>query len=302
MTIFNLWGFSYLTWMIRKWRNWRKLSSRGKLSVSEFLGLEIWKGLPLVLWRLLFPLYYWRMSLTLKNILKVVCFSKCQLTTVKYKWNEHIFASDWIYVFCYTKLSTGHLGLLRIKYIFPKTAEWVSNYWMCWYIDWILEFGACVVSCFFTDTLIMIHLHSKFVFTLTCFCNSLTLVDSFFILLQTSAFEGSVFTHSDVKPGMVVKAKVITVDSFGAIVQFSSGVKALCPLRHMSEFEIVKPRKKFQVIKIYIVNNLSLFIFFFFPCLTANSFFFFLKKSFAGWIWNSLSGAWLQVQEDHSYP
>lgn len=46
---------------------------------------------------------------------------------------------------------------------------------------------------------------------------------------------------------MIVKAKVIAVDSFGAIVQFSSGVKALCPLRHMSEFEIVKPRKKFQV-------------------------------------------------------
>ncbi|KAJ9541321.1 hypothetical protein OSB04_027827, partial [Centaurea solstitialis] len=66
-------------------------------------------------------------------------------------------------------------------------------------------------------------------------------------VLKTSAFEGSVFTHSDVRPGMVMKAKVIIVDSFGAIVQFASGVKALCPLRHMSEFEIVKPRKKFQV-------------------------------------------------------
>ncbi|XP_052176477.1 rRNA biogenesis protein RRP5 isoform X2 [Diospyros lotus] len=66
-------------------------------------------------------------------------------------------------------------------------------------------------------------------------------------ILKTSAFEGSVFTHSDVKPGMLVKAKVITVDSFGAIVQFPSGVKALCPLRHMSEYEIAKPRKKFQV-------------------------------------------------------
>ncbi|XP_057768681.1 rRNA biogenesis protein RRP5 isoform X2 [Salvia miltiorrhiza] len=65
--------------------------------------------------------------------------------------------------------------------------------------------------------------------------------------LKTSAFEGSVFTHSDVKPGMVVKAKVIAVDSFGAIVQLASGVKALCPLRHMSEFEITKPRKKFEV-------------------------------------------------------
>lgn len=48
---------------------------------------------------------------------------------------------------------------------------------------------------------------------------------------------------------MVVKAKVVAVDIFGAIVQFASGVKALCPLRHMSEFEIAKPRKKFQVVK-----------------------------------------------------
>ncbi|KAJ4801242.1 hypothetical protein LUZ62_052488 [Rhynchospora pubera] len=64
---------------------------------------------------------------------------------------------------------------------------------------------------------------------------------------KASAFEDSVFTHSDVKPGMKVNAKVVVVDSFGAIVQFSSGVKALCPLPHMSELEIVKPPKKFQV-------------------------------------------------------
>lgn len=68
---------------------------------------------------------------------------------------------------------------------------------------------------------------------------------------QTSAFEGQFFTHSDVKPGMVVKAKVIAVDSFGAIVQLASGVKALCPLRHMSEFEIVKPKKKFEAVRYF---------------------------------------------------
>ncbi|MBA0615649.1 hypothetical protein Godav_015770 [Gossypium davidsonii] len=66
-------------------------------------------------------------------------------------------------------------------------------------------------------------------------------------ILKASAFEGPVFTHSDVKPGMVVKAKVIALDSFGAIVQFPGGVKALCPTRHMSEFEIAKPGKKFKV-------------------------------------------------------
>ncbi|KAL9264679.1 rRNA biogenesis protein RRP5-like protein [Drosera capensis] len=66
-------------------------------------------------------------------------------------------------------------------------------------------------------------------------------------ILKASAFEGSVFTHSDVKPGMVVKAKVIAVKSVGAFLQFPGGVKALCPLQHMSESEISKPRKKFQV-------------------------------------------------------
>ncbi|XP_010489787.1 PREDICTED: rRNA biogenesis protein RRP5-like [Camelina sativa] len=65
--------------------------------------------------------------------------------------------------------------------------------------------------------------------------------------LKESAFEGPVFSHSDVKPGMVTKAKVISVDSFGAIVQFPGGLKAMCPLRHMSEFEVTKPRKKFKV-------------------------------------------------------
>ncbi|KAJ6846908.1 rRNA biogenesis protein RRP5 [Iris pallida] len=65
--------------------------------------------------------------------------------------------------------------------------------------------------------------------------------------LKASAFEGSVFTHSDVKPGMLVKAKIIAVEGFGAIVQFASGVKALCPLPHMSELEIIKPAKKFKV-------------------------------------------------------
>ncbi|XP_026418043.1 rRNA biogenesis protein RRP5-like isoform X1 [Papaver somniferum] len=66
-------------------------------------------------------------------------------------------------------------------------------------------------------------------------------------ILKTSAFEGSVFTHSDAKPGMVVKGKVTSVGDFGAYVQLSTGVKALCPLTHMSELEVPKPRKKFKV-------------------------------------------------------
>lgn len=65
--------------------------------------------------------------------------------------------------------------------------------------------------------------------------------------LKASALERPIFTHSDVKPGMLVRAQVIVVEPFGAIVQFPSGVKALCPCRHMSELERVKPMKKFKV-------------------------------------------------------
>ncbi|KAG6700889.1 hypothetical protein I3842_08G135300 [Carya illinoinensis] len=66
-------------------------------------------------------------------------------------------------------------------------------------------------------------------------------------ILKATALEDPVFTHTDVKPGMVVRARTLAVDSFGAIVQFPGGVKALCPVQHMSEFEIAKPGKKFKV-------------------------------------------------------
>ncbi|XP_020972176.1 rRNA biogenesis protein RRP5 isoform X3 [Arachis ipaensis] len=65
--------------------------------------------------------------------------------------------------------------------------------------------------------------------------------------LKPSALEESVFTHSDAMPGMVVKAKIVRVDGDHAIVQIPGGVKALCPLNHMSELDITKPRKKFKV-------------------------------------------------------
>ena len=90
-------------------------------------------------------------------------------------------------------------------------------------------------------------MHMSSVFFLTEKTSEQMLIFVLLGCLQASAFEGSVFTHSDVKPGMLVKAKVLAVENFGAIVQFSSGVKALCPLPHMSEFDIVKPDKKFKV-------------------------------------------------------
>lgn len=60
-----------------------------------------------------------------------------------------------------------------------------------------------------------------------------------------------------------MRAKVVTVDSFGAIVQFPGGIKALCPLSHMSELEIPKLGKKFQVGLLKFLIECFLLIFFF---------------------------------------
>ncbi|XP_031485662.1 rRNA biogenesis protein RRP5 [Nymphaea colorata] len=65
--------------------------------------------------------------------------------------------------------------------------------------------------------------------------------------VKASAFEESYFTHADVKPGMVVRGKVIKIEVDAAVIQFLGGLKALCPLQHMSEHSLAKPPKKFKV-------------------------------------------------------
>ena len=57
----------------------------------------------------------------------------------------------------------------------------------------------------------------------------------------------SLLSCSDIQSGAVVRGEIISVEDFGAFVKLSDGVKALCPLQHMSEFQIAKPSPKFQV-------------------------------------------------------
>lgn len=65
--------------------------------------------------------------------------------------------------------------------------------------------------------------------------------------LKASVLEQSVFHYSDVKPGMLVQAKVSRVVPSGAVLQLLNGLKAFCPLQHMSEFGVAKPTERFQV-------------------------------------------------------
>ncbi|BBM98348.1 rRNA biogenesis protein RRP5 [Marchantia polymorpha subsp. ruderalis] len=65
--------------------------------------------------------------------------------------------------------------------------------------------------------------------------------------LKTAVLEQLILSHADVKVGMLVHATVVAVESFGAIVQIGEGLKGLCPLQHMSEYQRSTPSPKFQV-------------------------------------------------------
>ncbi|KAL2653093.1 hypothetical protein R1flu_021221 [Riccia fluitans] len=65
--------------------------------------------------------------------------------------------------------------------------------------------------------------------------------------LKTSVLEQMIVSLMDVRPGMLVNATVVAVEPFGAIAQIGEGLKGLCPLQHMSEFQRSTPSPKFQV-------------------------------------------------------
>lgn len=51
---------------------------------------------------------------------------------------------------------------------------------------------------------------------------------------------------SDVKAGMLLKGKVLSLKSYGAIIHLTDGVRALCPLAHLAEAKISRPPSKFK--------------------------------------------------------
>lgn len=70
--------------------------------------------------------------------------------------------------------------------------------------------------------------------------------------------EQLLLSHVDIKPAMVVHAITTAVEPFGAIVQLGDGLKGLCPIQHMSEFQRVAPSPKFKVNLDSLVVDLSI--------------------------------------------
>lgn len=65
--------------------------------------------------------------------------------------------------------------------------------------------------------------------------------------LQDTKVKQRFLSCVDVHPGMTVSGEVTSVEPFGAFLKLADGVKALCPLQHMSELQRTKPSPKFKV-------------------------------------------------------
>eukprot|EP00250_Pteridium_aquilinum_P021384 c25103_g1_i1 orf=322-6036(-) len=67
------------------------------------------------------------------------------------------------------------------------------------------------------------------------------------VTLKETKVQQGFMSCADVHPGMTVVGEVTTVEPFGAFVKLADGVRALCPLQHMTEFQRTKPSAKFKV-------------------------------------------------------
>ncbi|MCO5547404.1 hypothetical protein L7F22_000852 [Adiantum nelumboides] len=67
------------------------------------------------------------------------------------------------------------------------------------------------------------------------------------VTLKDSKVNQRVLSCADVHPGMTVLGEITSIEVFGAFVKLADGVKALCPLQQMSEFQRSKPSAKFKV-------------------------------------------------------
>lgn len=65
--------------------------------------------------------------------------------------------------------------------------------------------------------------------------------------MQESVVDQLLLSLADVKPTMHVTGIVVRVEPYGALVELAEGLKALCPLQHMSEFQRSTASSKFQV-------------------------------------------------------
>jgi rRNA biogenesis protein RRP5 len=69
------------------------------------------------------------------------------------------------------------------------------------------------------------------------------------VSMQQSVLKQPILWYEDVKPGMLVDAEVLSLQSFGALVKLAPNVRAIIPTVHLSDVELTKvsKAKKFAV-------------------------------------------------------
>ncbi|KAJ3029392.1 UNVERIFIED_CONTAM: Protein RRP5, partial [Siphonaria sp. JEL0065] len=65
--------------------------------------------------------------------------------------------------------------------------------------------------------------------------------------MKPSILEATFVRREDVKPGMLVSAKVTKVEDFGVFADLTNGISALVPVAHLAEGIVSNPSKKFKI-------------------------------------------------------
>ncbi|TPX37608.1 hypothetical protein SmJEL517_g00637 [Synchytrium microbalum] len=74
------------------------------------------------------------------------------------------------------------------------------------------------------------------------FCDGLIQVS-----LQPTVLAQTFYRHEDLKPGMIVKGRVLKLESYGMIVGLTDTIRGLCPRSHLSDVALSHPELKFKI-------------------------------------------------------
>jgi len=77
------------------------------------------------------------------------------------------------------------------------------------------------------------------------------------LTMETSVIEQPFLHYHDIKPGTIVKGKIITLEKFGMLISVSDHIRGLCPTLHLADINLQHPEKKLKEGKVVKCRVLS---------------------------------------------
>eukprot|EP00850_Spirogloea_muscicola_P013563 SM000092S24531 [mRNA] locus=s92:547777:562774:- [translate_table: standard] len=76
----------------------------------------------------------------------------------------------------------------------------------------------------------------------------LRLMDALAVLsMKASVIDQLLLSPSDIMPGMLLHGTISAIEPYGLLLKLADGIRALCPLQHLSDVQYHKPPARFQV-------------------------------------------------------